>query len=127
MPFFTFLFTTQLGKYISVILAVMALFAFVKIGIWEHDRNVRAEATAEFNKKQMEIIQKSQEQALEIQRKIADDQKIIIQQNNSNNDKTDKITDDIKQTLDKIPVPTQSQPVSPVLKETFKNLQKYHE
>jgi hypothetical protein len=114
--------TTPLGRIVGSIGLIIMLF----MGAWGwlkiRDASIRNEALASFNRQQLEIVAREQEEFARQSRVLQETQIRIMQELSKKIEETEKKIADIDQFLESPDARKDDRPASNVLKETLKRL-----
>lgn len=118
---FTFI-GTPIGKIVSTIILLGFLFISVLGAIKIHDSRIRREALNEFNKKQLELTVKSQQEFLERSKRLEELGQTTIDELKKQREELDRRLSDIDVYLSSPEVKKNDKEVGQILKETIRRL-----
>lgn len=115
-----------LDKVIVQIIGGIGIVAVLFGGYYYWKHSVKAEALAEFNKAQLEQVQKEQKELIKDLNEVVTTQRNLIQEMNRQKELLDKKFEDLESHLDSPETlkKYKDKPASDVLKRTFKELNK---
>lgn len=119
--FITFL-SSPLGKLAGTIGAIGLIF----VGVWAwltiHDNAIRREALEKFNKAQMELVIKGQQEFIAQTKRLEELSKSTLEKLDEQQKILDKKLSDVEAYLNSPEVEKQNRSASPILKETIRRL-----
>lgn len=113
---------TPIGRVVGIIGLVLFLLSSGWMALKIRDSNVRREALEKFNKQQLEIVVKQQQEFERQTRMLQESQARIIEGLSKRIEEADKRTAEVEAYLNNPETRKSDRPASEILKETFRRL-----
>ena len=113
---------TPLGKIVGTIALIGFLYVAAITTIKVHDARIKREAMNEFNRKQLEVTIKAQQEFIAATKRIETLGQTAIEELKKQKEELDKKFSDIEEYLNSPEVKQQDKGSSPILKETIRRL-----
>lgn len=115
---------SPIGKIVSIVTVIAALFSAFLIALKIHDNSIKNAALLKFNQKQMELVIQQQKETLNHLNNISKSQNIIIKDMNEKNLELTNKLNDLDSFLNSPEAVSNDKQSSKILKKVFKDLQK---
>jgi hypothetical protein len=114
--------STPLGRYVGIIAFIAFLVASGWVALKVRDAGIRREALENFNRQQLELALKQQEEFNRQTRILQETQARIIDEMNKKIEETDRKTAEVEAYLNSPETRQNDKPASDILKETLRRL-----